>query len=295
MNSEGADPSAFNARQPAPEASEAIVLRPAAKPRRARGFTLIELLVVVSIIALLIALLLPAIESARDSARRTWCLTNQRSIGMAMMTYSVDNTSHLPWYAPWPDITTGGGTITWKNYIWYLFPYLYGTSPHPDNVTRRGNHRVRKSVFRCPSQPGDQYLVRSYTVNCTNGINGDGDWNDYFVNGSNYGMFGLSVDKIVEPGKKMVLRDTWWLQPGAAIYREKIFYEGGTDLHRWYYYNFPPSGMYPPKTSRVADIAPHRQGDGHLATQILFADGHVDLVGFDRSGYLPDHIWYFDE
>ncbi len=55
-----------------------------------RAFTLIELLVVISIIALLIAILLPALGSARESARRTQCLANVRSLGQAYTTSRVD-------------------------------------------------------------------------------------------------------------------------------------------------------------------------------------------------------------
>lgn len=59
------------------------------------GFTLIELLVVISIIALLLAILMPSLSKAREQARKMVCLTNLRSIGIAMLAYETSN-SRLP-------------------------------------------------------------------------------------------------------------------------------------------------------------------------------------------------------
>lgn len=64
--------------------------------RKHRGFTLIELLVVIAIIALLIGILLPALGKARSTARSAVCLTNQRQIAVAMMTYATDFQGKLP-------------------------------------------------------------------------------------------------------------------------------------------------------------------------------------------------------
>jgi prepilin-type N-terminal cleavage/methylation domain-containing protein/prepilin-type processing-associated H-X9-DG protein len=74
-------------------------------PRPARAFTLIELLVVISIIALLIALLLPALKQARATARNVQCLSNVRSISLAVHLYAADNKDYAV-----PETLTSWGT-----------------------------------------------------------------------------------------------------------------------------------------------------------------------------------------
>jgi prepilin-type N-terminal cleavage/methylation domain-containing protein/prepilin-type processing-associated H-X9-DG protein len=63
---------------------------------RRNGFTLIELLVVIAIIAVLAALLFPSLAAAREKGRQSACLSNERQIGMAMITYADQWDDGLP-------------------------------------------------------------------------------------------------------------------------------------------------------------------------------------------------------
>ena len=55
-----------------------------------KGFTLIELLVVIAIIAILAAILFPVFAKAREKARQTTCLSNQKQLNLAVLSYAQD-------------------------------------------------------------------------------------------------------------------------------------------------------------------------------------------------------------
>lgn len=65
-------------------------------PKRS-AFTLIEMLLVVSLIVLLISMLLPSLHEAKREASLTLCMANTDEIGHALIQYTVDHESRLPY------------------------------------------------------------------------------------------------------------------------------------------------------------------------------------------------------
>ena len=60
------------------------------------GFTLIELLVVIGIIAALAGLMVPVVGMVREQANSVACMSNQRQIGLALLTYAGNNNQAIP-------------------------------------------------------------------------------------------------------------------------------------------------------------------------------------------------------
>ena len=87
--------------------------RPRESPPRDRpAFTLVELLVVIGIVVLLIAILMPALSNARESARRTKCLANLRTLGHALTMYASDSKGWLPNGNPKDNVNEALGTAS---------------------------------------------------------------------------------------------------------------------------------------------------------------------------------------
>jgi prepilin-type N-terminal cleavage/methylation domain-containing protein len=64
--------------------------------KKIKGFTLIELLVVIAIIALLLSIVIPALKKVKERGKAIVCLSNQRSVILGSITYSVSNNDYYP-------------------------------------------------------------------------------------------------------------------------------------------------------------------------------------------------------
>src|SRR5262245_28962070 len=130
-------------------------------------FTMRELLVVVTVIALGFAVLVPAIRNARQTAQRTQCTDNLKTIGLGVQNFHDIRQEICPSYITddhsavaipnsfpsWPILF--GWALESRNYydqIDYLLPLDHPAPPPADHAT------VRCSTFRtfvCPARSRD--------------------------------------------------------------------------------------------------------------------------------------------
>ena len=119
---------------------------------RSQAFTLVELLIVIGIITLLAAMLLPTLGRAKEAARTISCSNNIRQLGIAAMTYSLDNRGNLPFFLDWLhssslspasiDLTTGK-----------LYPHLRS-----------------KTVYLCPTDKMTLPISTTFPISTRNGL-----------------------------------------------------------------------------------------------------------------------------
>ena len=126
---------------------------------------MIELLVVIAVIAVLAGLLLPAVSKAKESARTASCISNIRQIGLASVTYSLDQNGHLPWFRNW--LYTRPGDLTTGR----LFPYLNSRPVYlcpTDSLKLAANGRSATAAVPPPQGFGTFNRRRdySYAMNC---------------------------------------------------------------------------------------------------------------------------------
>jgi prepilin-type N-terminal cleavage/methylation domain-containing protein/prepilin-type processing-associated H-X9-DG protein len=146
-----------------------------------KGFTLIELLVVIAIIALLLAILIPSLKAAKEIASGAVCLSNQKQLSLAWVSYAENNKSMLVGGSNYYQGSNG------TPYRWVEYPLRHDTDnievtgPAPESeysiITRENGIRAGKlfpytqseALYHCPGdkgftkpEPGAEY--RSYSI-----------------------------------------------------------------------------------------------------------------------------------
>ncbi len=255
-----------------------------------RAFTLIELLVVVAIIALLISILLPALNKAGEVAKLVVCGTNQRQLGIAMLSYASESRDLLPYaHVIYPG-GPGDEGATWLSFDDILMDYIT-----PDTLTevqradRDGwfgpDHGIRVDLMVCPSDKVERPAATSPRTYMTMTAYQHTHHNSYA--GQIYqGMFGKRDYRSYarpqagqsEAGRQIKTSEAQ--RPGATVLTSEI----AADYNRLGVYYFTPAQFVEGRGNHGQLDGFTTTGNNHTATlhdgilNWLHVDGHVERL-----------------
>jgi len=175
-------------------------------------FTLIELLVVIAIIAILAALLLPALGKAKDAAKQLSCLSQEKQISLAFITFGSDHDGWLPSGS----INSENDNAFWgaPNAEESVRKYLGGDENPSDDPSSN------IPILMCPSKryrPGKPETSRTYAMARGHSAQYDGGIS---INGHSqaFGLYNWESTRAINPGKHGFNNNLNGYSPTSALH-----------------------------------------------------------------------------
>jgi prepilin-type N-terminal cleavage/methylation domain-containing protein/prepilin-type processing-associated H-X9-DG protein len=247
---------------------------PRTVPDRVR-FTLIELLVVIAIIAILASMLLPALSKSREKARITSCLSNQKQLGLALISYDQDNEGYMP--TSWsPALNRVYRHHSWDDNI-AEYDGRGLTKANKDLHLLRPSEGWSPGLYHCPSDTVQRFygtdpdaIPSSYSL--THAAKGP-------VAGYYNNFLGVSGFVNSTPKEPLTLRTELCVRPSDTLSAVERYHEGKN------------LGRYWGSLTRAADLQSQPWTIGHpesIGANYLFVDGHAEWLTFEETLQKPD-------
>lgn len=231
------------------------------------AFTLIELLIVTAIIAIIISMVLMAVRLVRGQAHQMTCMSNNRQMGIALLSYAFDNKGCIPdtqVNAPDREVLQLPG---WG--VWYYFILDYVPVEE-------------RTVFRCPSGTFTLAETRAMGLNgygtsygILSGICGGSWWNHRIAN-------------VARTDFKIMLAERWGASSSGGPWPE--FYPGIDAPYR--------NGIFSgPRRSGIDGYCARASHPNNLSTDpkknrmvVTYFNGRVAATRWQDT-YDPNDIW----
>lgn len=224
------------------------------------SFTLIELLVVIAIIAILASMLLPALNKARDRAREIACTNQLKQMGLATFLYIEEHDDRY--------MTNNTATGSWD----YKLGQYDGRGALPTLSQNMWQEIVKgtdwSGIYLCPSDVAGNtddtlYYRRSYSFN-------------WYIKDDPQMPGLVGVEWATYPGNEQQARkSSEVLNPSRTLaitewhaHNNRINNSSSLSVIRW--------GYVRPANVTGTESTYFQHGPNKM--NILYADGHVDLV-----------------
>jgi prepilin-type N-terminal cleavage/methylation domain-containing protein/prepilin-type processing-associated H-X9-DG protein len=266
-----------------------------------RGFTLTELLVVIATICVLAAILFPIFAQAHERDAATVCLSNMKSVGLALAEYTVDYDGALiKEYYGLPPVVNG--EVDWG------YPHLPPSAVQYYSWRRAIRPYLKNVlVFACPSNPVAN--DPSLWVNSVSYASGSlGQWvpGGYAVNRDVIGFAngpdadlssGLSLPSdVADPANTIAVADTRYVWNDAVINWIAGSMISGPSLPQGSSYQgglTPCGGVMQPPPSPSDPCAYDNLGSFQThqgLVNFLFMDTHVQGMKLAATA-IPNDLW----
>lgn len=235
-----------------------------------RAFTLIELLVVIAIIAILAAILFPVFAKARKRANQTTCISNQRQVGIALMSYAGDNDSRLP-RSSWNNDDSSHPVMTEDcpsfGYDMLIMPYLKSWEVFvcPDQLfwPTWDNSSAKVKPDPAPPSPSKGFVSYGYSYKVVEAAKG--------------GRPTLAAFK--DPAGTILLAENEW---------------GWHDTYEPKTFNGKATGSTLVNLCNTPEVRAAKYPERHFGRcDYIFSDGHVQSLKYEQTKE-PANMWTLD-
>lgn len=270
------------------------------------GFTLIELLVVIGIIGVLSAVMIGMMGGTSESAKATQCMTNLRSLSVAVLNYAMqDDDGNFPAAGSHKWTYYGGGTSYPERKGWISWNY-----PHPNNKSKAGGSVISFNesddkllrfavtngcIWACGGKSEKAYVCPTHDAACLKANKRHPGWS-YMMNES----FGWARNGAGTPLASWTGLSHNSMRPYDSTKKTNVSrspdkvllfaeMQGLTDAK----HNLQAvvngsgdggDGVLQYRSSSEVIGFNHKQSGGKLSGHVAFADGHVEKLLYPSSG-----------